>query len=157
MRLSCILVPFKDILKGYLKTLTWGDVIVYVRLFSGAVNRLYDFAWGKCSDSCSGYDIFRVLVIMALYWTYSNIKTRTMRNSLVAQWVKDLVLSLLWLGPLLWHRFDPWPWELLHATVTAKKTLWVPTLVQWNKDLALSLQQQHGFSLWPGNFHVPRV
>ena len=23
--------------------------------------------------------------------------------------VKDLSLSLLWLGSLLWHRFDPWP------------------------------------------------
>ena len=23
--------------------------------------------------------------------------------------VKDLVLSLLWLGSLLWCRFDPWP------------------------------------------------
>ena len=22
------------------------------------------------------------------------------------QWVKDLALSLLWLGPLLWHRFN---------------------------------------------------
>ena len=31
------------------------------------------------------------------------------RSSLVAQWVKDLVLSLQQLGLLLWHRFDPWP------------------------------------------------
>ena len=23
--------------------------------------------------------------------------------------MKDLVLSLLWLRLLLWHRFDPWP------------------------------------------------
>jgi len=27
----------------------------------------------------------------------------------VAQWVKNPVLSLLWLGSLLWPRFDPWP------------------------------------------------
>ena len=27
----------------------------------------------------------------------------------MAQWVKDLALSLLWLQSLLWHRFDPWP------------------------------------------------
>ena len=27
----------------------------------------------------------------------------------MAQWVKDLVLSLQWLGSLLWCRFDPWP------------------------------------------------
>ena len=29
----------------------------------------------------------------------------------MAQWVKDLVLSLLWLGSLLWNWFDPWPWN----------------------------------------------
>ena len=29
-------------------------------------------------------------------------------HSPVAQWVKDPVLSLLWLGSLLWCRFDPW-------------------------------------------------
>ena len=23
--------------------------------------------------------------------------------------VKDLALSLLWLGSLLWHEFEPWP------------------------------------------------
>ena len=27
----------------------------------------------------------------------------------MAQWVKDPVLSLQWLGSLLWCRFDPWP------------------------------------------------
>ena len=26
--------------------------------------------------------------------------------------VKDLVLSLLWLGSLKWHGFDPWPRNL---------------------------------------------
>ena len=31
-----------------------------------------------------------------------------LRSSLVAQWVKGLVLSLLWLWLLLWHKFDPW-------------------------------------------------
>ena len=30
-------------------------------------------------------------------------------SSLVTQWVKDPVLSLLWLGLLLWRGFDPWP------------------------------------------------
>ena len=29
-------------------------------------------------------------------------------SSPLAQWVKDLVLSLLWLRSLLWRRFDPW-------------------------------------------------
>ena len=27
----------------------------------------------------------------------------------MAQQVKDLVLSMLWLGLLLWCTFDPWP------------------------------------------------
>ena len=31
------------------------------------------------------------------------------RNSLAAQKVKDLVLSLQWLRSLLWHGFNPWP------------------------------------------------
>ena len=30
-------------------------------------------------------------------------------SSLVAQWVKDLALSLLWLGSLMWCGFHPWP------------------------------------------------
>ena len=30
------------------------------------------------------------------------------RSSLVAQWVKDPVKSLVWLGLLLWLRFNPW-------------------------------------------------
>ena len=36
-------------------------------------------------------------------------------SSLVAQWVKELVL------PLLCHRFNPWPWELPDAGGMAKK------------------------------------
>ena len=32
---------------------------------------------------------------------------------LVAQWVKDPVLSLQRLGSLLWHRFDSWPGDFL--------------------------------------------
>ena len=27
----------------------------------------------------------------------------------MAQWVKDLVWFMLWLRPLLWCKFDPWP------------------------------------------------
>ena len=36
-------------------------------------------------------------------------KTQGFQSSLVAQWVKDPVLSLLWLWLLLWCGFDPWP------------------------------------------------
>ena len=41
----------------------------------------------------------------------------------MAQWVKDLALSLQWLGSLLWCRFDSWPWDwgLPSATGMAKK------------------------------------
>ena len=30
------------------------------------------------------------------------------KSSMVSQWVKDLALSVLWLGSLLWHGFDSW-------------------------------------------------
>lgn len=43
------------------------------------------------------------------------------RNSLVAPWVKNLALSLLWLGSLLWNGFDAWPGNYLHAMGVAKK------------------------------------
>ena len=39
----------------------------------------------------------------------------------MAQWVQDLVLSLQWLGLLLWRRLAPWPWELPHAAGEEKK------------------------------------
>ena len=42
------------------------------------------------------------------------------RSSLVAQRVKDLVVSLLWLWLLLWRRFDPWPWNLCMPRVWPK-------------------------------------
>ena len=34
---------------------------------------------------------------------------RIFRSSLVTLWIEDLVLSLQWLGLLLWHEFIPWP------------------------------------------------
>ena len=40
----------------------------------------------------------------------------------MVQWVKDLALSLQWLGSLLWQRFDSClSWELPHALGAAKK------------------------------------
>ena len=42
-------------------------------------------------------------------------------SSLVAPWVKDPAVSLLWL------RFDPWPWmELCPAGTTKKKRMTQP-------------------------------
>ena len=44
------------------------------------------------------------------YWYYSyQIRKLGTGSSLVAQQVKDLVLSLQQLGSLLWCGFDPWP------------------------------------------------
>ena len=44
------------------------------------------------------------------FWFYFQISKITFeRSSLVVQWIKDLALSLLWLGSLLWHMFIPWP------------------------------------------------
>ena len=39
----------------------------------------------------------------------------------MAQHVKDL-MSLLWLWLQLWHEFNPWPREILHAVGVAKKS-----------------------------------
>jgi len=37
------------------------------------------------------------------------LKYKGHRSSLVRQWLKDLALSLLWLGLLLWPGSDLWP------------------------------------------------
>lgn len=54
-------------------------------------------------------------------------------SSLMAQWGKDLSLPLLWLGWLLCHRFDPWPWNFCiwqawPKTVTTTK---IASLCPW--------------------------
>ena len=56
----------------------------------------------------------------------------------MAQQVKDLALSLLWLMSLLWYRFDLWPWELLHASAEAKNKIKINKYIHTNKthDLA---------------------
>ena len=38
---------------------------------------------------------------------YNKKEKKENKNFLVAQWVKDPVLSALWLGLLWWRRFDP--------------------------------------------------
>ena len=40
----------------------------------------------------------------------------------MAQWVKDPPLSLLWLGVLLRHWFDPWP-RNFHVMAVVKKNI----------------------------------
>ena len=48
-------------------------------------------------------------------------KIEIIQSSLVVQQVKDLVLSLLWLRPLLWHGFIPWPRIFCTPQVQPKK------------------------------------
>ena len=43
------------------------------------------------------------------------------RSSPMVQWVKDSVLSLQWLGLLLWHRFDLWLGNFHTPWVWSKK------------------------------------
>ena len=43
-------------------------------------------------------------------------------SSLVAQWVKDpVVTAVTQLRLLLWRRFDPWPWNFHMPWVQKKK------------------------------------
>ena len=63
------------------------------------------------------------LLFYRLTMVRPSFKEISHRRSLVAQQVKDLVLSLLRLVSLLWHRFDPWP-ENFHITwVQSKRNL----------------------------------
>ena len=48
-------------------------------------------------------------------------RNENIRFPTVAQQVKDLVLSLQWLGSLLRHRINPWPRNLLMRQVQPKK------------------------------------
>ena len=72
-------------------------------------------------------------------------KDEKMGRFLVVQWVKDLVLSLQWLGLLLWHEFDPWPGELPHAGGEAKKKD-EKLVIHWDSCVAksVSAEEKHG-------------
>lgn len=48
------------------------------------------------------------LCILETALSTCKIKSSHPCSSLVVPWVKDLVLSLQWLGLLLWFEFDPW-------------------------------------------------
>ena len=41
----------------------------------------------------------------------------------MVQWVKNLALSLQWLGSLLWHRFDSWPGNFHTSRAWPKKKI----------------------------------
>ena len=52
---------------------------------------------------------------------------KVLGSSRLAQRVKDLALSLLWLGKLLWCRFDPWPGNFIKYYIKARDTvdMWI--------------------------------
>ena len=53
----------------------------------------------------------------------ASLKAVYVRSSLVAQWVKNLALSLKQLRSLLWHGFNPWPGNYRrHGQKKKKKT-----------------------------------
>ena len=94
--------------------------------------------------------------IFSLFFSFQN------RSSLVAQWVKNLALSLLWLG------FDPWPrnFHLLKSWPNINKKLgvasdfsqiisfWIQSLVQLHFLFSSLLQKDPSmntsplFSIW---------
>ena len=62
------------------------------------------------------------------------------QSSLVAQQVKDLGLSLLWLRSLLWHGFDPWLSNFHMNGAQHKKQTEVSTVMQWVKNPTVAAQ-----------------
>ena len=48
----------------------------------------------------------------------------------MAQGVKDLVLSLQWLGSLRWGRFDPWPGNLHMPWAQPEKSCYISIAVR---------------------------
>ena len=71
-----------------------------------------------------------------LFFFWKERERERERSSLVAQWVKDLALSQLWLGSLLWCGIVPWPGNFHMPQV------WSQTNKQTNTSLSLE------FSLW---------
>ena len=61
--------------------------------------------------------------------TFLDINDFGTGGSLVAQQIKDLVLSLLWLRSLLWHRFDPWPRKFCMLWVWPKTNKKLPQYI----------------------------
>ena len=53
-----------------------------------------------------------------------------LRSSLVAHQVEDLVLSLQWLGSLLWLWFDPWPGDVHEPQEQPNKKVQIPNSLE---------------------------
>lgn len=66
----------------------------------------------KWTNKTATLNTHQVLIQMIQKWALVSVfkkkKKKTLKHSLVAWQVKDPALSLLWLGLLLWHRFEAW-------------------------------------------------
>ena len=51
--------------------------------------------------------------VLTAYYRLSSVQDTTEMEFPVTQWIKDLALSLQQFGSLLWHRFNPWPWNCM--------------------------------------------
>ena len=71
--------------------------IVAALVWVNAVRQVRSLTWELLHAMGAAKKIFLI----------KNVKGIKCRSSLVAQWVKDLVLSLLRLRSLLWLKFDP--------------------------------------------------
>ena len=74
----------------------------------------------------------------------------------MAQWIKDLALSLLWLKSLLWRWFSPWPWKFFVGVARKKRILILTKYdsvllhLKWPKTPTLELE--YGVSFPPPQF-----
>ena len=89
--------------------LNWGDLSERVKHFENL--------WNVC------FALFFLLIVLLVFLGQilfspsphsefpfvAQLKESFLRSSLVSQWVKALVLSLLRFGLMLWHRFVSWP------------------------------------------------
>ena len=64
----------------------------------------------------------------------------------MAQWLKDITLSLQWLRLLLWHEFHPWPGNFHMLWAWSKK-----------REEKKSLSSPFLGNILPGDFHFPFI
>ena len=76
------------------------------------------------------------------------------------QWVKDLVLSLLWFWSLLWYRFFPWPWNFCMSWVWPKNiysSVALSTFISscYHPHISRTFSSSHTEALHPLNNNFP--
>ena len=118
-------LQFHQILSGVLKSPT--ITVEFLFQFSQI---LPDVLWNSLVMCIYIYGCYifllDVLTLITIFCPFLSSNISCLKNNLgggplVAQWVKDLALSLLWLWSLLWHEFDPWPRNFHIPWVQPKK------------------------------------